>query len=61
MEGPIIKAPCQNTGTHIVMGAGYYVDIVHPAGMDGLSEDDITQQIIDELTVGVGGKQSAGM
>jgi phosphotriesterase-related protein len=42
------------TGVNIVMGAGYYVDIVHPAGMDDLSEDDITQQIIDELTVGVG-------
>ncbi|CAI8054928.1 Phosphotriesterase-related protein [Geodia barretti] len=42
------------TGVNIVMGAGYYVDIVHPDDMDGRSEDEITQQIIDELTVGVG-------
>ena len=42
------------TGVNIVMGAGYYVDIVHPDDMDDRSEDEITQQMIDELTVGVG-------
>jgi phosphotriesterase-related protein len=42
------------TGLNIVMGAGYYVDAVHPDGMDGMTEADITQQIIDEVRVGVG-------
>ena len=42
------------TGLNIVMGAGYYVDAVHPYGMDGMTEGDITQQIIDEVRVGVG-------
>lgn len=44
----------RSTGVNIVMGAGYYVDIVHPSDMDDKPEDDITQQIIDELTTGVG-------
>ena len=42
------------TGVNIVMGAGYYVGIVHPEDMDERSEDEITEQIIKELTVGVG-------
>lgn len=42
------------TGVNIVMGAGYYVDKVHPPDMDERSEEEIAQQMIDELTVGVG-------
>jgi len=42
------------TGVNVVMGAGYYVGMVHPDDMDDRSEDAITQQIIDELTTGVG-------
>ena len=36
------------------MGAGYYVEAVHPDGMADLSEADIAQQIVDEIRVGVG-------
>ena len=42
------------TGLNIVMGAGYYVGAVHPEGMDDLTEAQITQQLIDEVRVGVG-------
>ncbi|MCI0441079.1 MAG: phosphotriesterase-related protein [Chloroflexi bacterium] len=42
------------TGLNIVMGAGYYVDAVHPRNMDALTENEITRQMIGELTVGVG-------
>ena len=42
------------TGVNIVMGAGYYVDMVHPSDMDGRSEEQLTSQIIDEVTVGIG-------
>ena len=42
------------TGVNIVMGAGYYVDMVHPADMDNRSEDQIASQMIKEITVGVG-------
>ena len=42
------------TGVNIIMGAGYYVDVVHPSDMDARSEEQLASQIIDELTVGVG-------
>jgi phosphotriesterase-related protein len=41
------------TGLHIVMGAGYYIAASHPADMDRRSEDDITQEIIRDVTSGV--------
>ena len=42
------------TGVNIVMGAGYYVDMVHPSDMDDRSEEQLASQIVEELTVGVG-------
>ncbi|MBM3944239.1 MAG: hypothetical protein FJ317_01950, partial [SAR202 cluster bacterium] len=40
----------QETGLHIVMGSGHYVDIAHPAAMAKWTEDDITQEIIRDLS-----------
>ena len=42
------------TGLNIVMGAGYYVDAVHPEGMDDLTESEIARQIAADVTSGVG-------
>jgi phosphotriesterase-related protein len=42
------------TGLNIVMGAGYYVDAVHPQGMDDLTDGDIARQMVREITTGVG-------
>ena len=42
------------TGLNIVMGAGYYVDAVHPQEMDELTDTDIANQMVEEITVGVG-------
>ncbi len=42
------------TGLNIVMGAGYYVDVVHPDDMDDKAESDIARQIVDDIRVGVG-------
>ena len=42
------------TGLNVVMGAGYYVDAVHPEGMDTLAEPDIAAQIVEDITRGVG-------
>ena len=39
---------------NVVMGAGYYVDAVHPEGMDALAESDIAAQIVSEIQQGVG-------
>ena len=43
------------TGVHIIMGAGFYVDAVHPADMDERSVDDLAREIVSDITVGVGG------
>jgi phosphotriesterase-related protein len=42
------------TGINIVMGAGYYVSITHPEGMNNKTESEITRQIVEEITVGIG-------
>ena len=42
------------TGLHIILGAGYYVGASHPAGMDHKSESEIAEEIIADITRGVG-------
>ena len=42
------------TGLNVVMGAGYYVDAVHPEDMDEKTDADIAQEMIGEITVGIG-------
>ncbi len=42
------------TGANIVMGAGYYIAPSHPAGMDGMSVDDIAEEMVADMTAGVG-------
>ncbi len=42
------------TGLNVVMGAGYYVPASHPADMDRISEDDITERIVRDVTEGAG-------
>ena len=42
------------TGLNIVMGASHYVPVYHPPDMDALSDESITEQIVRDVTVGVG-------
>jgi phosphotriesterase-related protein len=42
------------TGLNIVMGCGYYVQASHPPDLATMSEDEVAQQIINDITVGVG-------
>jgi len=42
------------TGLNIVMGSGYYIDMVHPSDMDQIPEAQIAQEIIEEISIGVG-------
>jgi phosphotriesterase-related protein len=42
------------TGLNIIMGAGYYLANTHPADMDSKTEKDICEEIVFEVTVGVG-------
>ena len=41
-------------GINVVMGSGYYLETAHPVDMDGKTEDDICEEIVSEITVGVG-------
>ena len=42
------------TGLNVVMGASYYVPFAHPPDMDAKSEDEIVEEIVHDVTVGVG-------
>ena len=42
------------TGLNVVMGSGYYVAASHPPDMDRRSVDDLTREIIADVTTGVG-------
>jgi phosphotriesterase-related protein len=42
------------TGLNVIMGSGYYVAAAHPPDMDRRTADDITREIVADLTVGVG-------
>jgi len=42
------------TGLHVIMGAGYYVGAAHPADMDVRTEEDLTREIVRDVTEGVG-------
>jgi len=41
------------TGLNIIMGSGYYTDATHPADMNRKTEEDICEEIVREVMVGV--------
>lgn len=43
----------QATGLNIIMGSGYYVDSSIPPDMDSKSEEQITEEILKDLDIGV--------
>lgn len=45
----------QHAGAHVVMGAGYYVDAVHPPDMDRRDADDLARVIVGDITEGADG------
>jgi phosphotriesterase-related protein len=42
------------TGLNIVMGAGWYQKLYHPSNMDQRTVEDLSEEIIRDVTVGVG-------
>ena len=42
------------TGLNIIMGGSYYVPVAHPPDMDERSEESIAEEIVRDITVGVG-------
>lgn len=45
----------ETTGLNIVAGCGYYIKETHPPGLDARSVDDIAEEMVSELTEGIGG------
>ena len=45
----------QESGVHVIMGAGFYVDAVHPHNMHLRDVDVIAQRIVDDISNGVDG------
>jgi phosphotriesterase-related protein len=43
------------TGLNIIMGSGYYVAAAHPPDMDRRTADDVTRELVTDLTEGVDG------
>lgn len=43
------------TGLHVVMGAGYYIPLSHPADLHLRTEDSLYEEMVSEVTSGVGG------
>jgi phosphotriesterase-related protein len=42
------------TGLNVVMGTGWYQKLYHPANMDDRTVEDLTEEIVRDITVGVG-------
>ena len=42
------------TGLNMIMGTGYYVGVSHPPGLAGKTEEEIAEELVNEITVGVG-------
>ncbi len=49
-----LAAISRESGVHIIMGSGYYVDIAHPEDMDERSVDDLAREIVGDIVEGVG-------
>tara|TARA_Y100000590_G_scaffold466472_2_gene641986 strand:+ start:6899 stop:7951 length:1053 start_codon:yes stop_codon:yes gene_type:complete len=41
------------TNVNVIMGAGWYIDQVHPEDMDSRTETDLSRQMIKEITEGI--------
>lgn len=50
-----LRELAERTGLHIIMGSGWYIDGSLPADFAERSVQDLAQQTIDEITIGVDG------
>ena len=45
----------RETGINVIMGTGYYVSSTHPEALASMTEEEIAEEMVKELTVGVDG------
>jgi len=51
----MLRKIAEATGINVVMGTGYYVCATHPEAMQSMTEDEIAEEMIKEITVGAEG------
>lgn len=44
----------RETGLNVIMGTGYYIEALHPPELAGMTDMEITEGFIEELTIGIG-------
>lgn len=50
-----LKRISEETGLHIIMGTGFYVGQTHPKELDAMSDRQVADLMVEELTKGVDG------
>ena len=50
-----LKKIAEESGVQIIMGTGYYVSSTHPEALNTMTEDEIADEMVRELTEGVDG------
>lgn len=50
-----LRSIAQRTGLYIVMGCGYYMEYSYSQKLKNMSIEDITEEIMQEITIGVDG------
>ena len=45
----------RESGVHVIMGAGFYVEAAHPEDMDERSVENLAREIVGDIVDGVGG------
>lgn len=50
-----LRRVSQATGIHLVMGTGYYQKVFHPEDMDERTVENLTSEIVQDLTLGIRG------
>lgn len=48
-----LRRVSEATGLNIVMGTGFYHKVFHPVDMDALSVEELMDQIVNDITVGI--------
>jgi phosphotriesterase-related protein len=43
----------RSTGLHVIMGSGYYLGISHPSELGRKTEEEITEEMVRDITIGV--------
>ena len=50
-----LRRVSEATGLHLVMGTGYYQKVFHPEDMDERTVENLTSEIVQDITVGIRG------